>query len=47
MMFAEDGVMKMRPLGGGLAAPAYGEALLKLAGVHLMFVGLTGAMKPG
>ena len=47
MMFAEDGVMKMRPLEGGLVIPAYSEALLKPGGVHLMFMGLTGAMKPG
>ena len=47
MMFAEDGVMKMRPLEGGLVIPAHGEALLKPGGDHLMFMGLTGAMKPG
>ena len=46
-MFAEDGVMKMRPLEGGLVIPAHGEALLKPGGNHLMFMGLTGAMKPG
>lgn len=47
MMFAEDDVMKMRPLESGLVIPAHGEALLKPGGVHLMFIGLTGAMRPG
>ena len=46
-MFVESGVMKMRPLEGGLVIPAHGEALLEPGGNHLMFMGLTGAMKPG
>ncbi len=46
-MFAEDGLMKMRPLEGGLVIPAHGKALLKPGGNHLMFMGLSGAMKPG
>lgn len=46
-MTAEDGVMKMRRLQGGLVIPAHGEALLKPGGNHLMFIGLTGAMKTG
>ena len=32
---------------GGLVIPAHGKALLKPGGNHLMFMGLTGAMKPG
>ena len=47
MTFAEDGVMKMRPLESGLVIPAHGKALLKPGGAHLMFMGLTGAMRPG
>ena len=46
-MIAEDGVMKMRRLEGGFVIPAHGEALLRPGGNHLMFIGLTGAMKPG
>ena len=46
-MFIEEGVMKMRPLKGGLVIPAHGEAVLKPGGNHLMFTGLNGAMKPG
>ena len=46
-MFVEGGVMKMRPLEGGLVIPAHGEALLEPGGNHLMFMGLTDAMKPG
>ena len=46
-MIAEDGVMKMRRLEGGVVIPAHGEALLRSGGTHLMFIGLTGAMKPG
>ena len=46
-MIAEDGVMKMRRLEGGFVIPAHGEALLRPGGNHLMFIGLTGVMKPG
>ena len=46
-MIAEDGVMKMRRLEGGFVIPAHGEALLRPGGNHLMFIGLSGAMKPG
>ncbi len=46
-IFAEDGVMKMRPLDGGLVIPARGEALLAPGRNHLMFMGLTAVLKPG
>ena len=46
-IFAEDGVMKMRPLIGGLIIPAHGEALLRPGGNHLMFTGLAAELKPG
>ena len=46
-MFADDGVMKMRPLEGGFVIPAHGEALLTPGDNHLMFMGLASAMKPG
>ena len=46
-MFVEEGVMKMRPLEGGLVIPAHGEIMLKPGGNHLMFMGLTGSMEPG
>lgn len=46
MMFAEDGVMKMRPLNGSLVIPAHGEVSLKPGRNHLMFMGLTTVLKP-
>ena len=46
-MEAVDGVMKMRPVDGGLHIPAGGELVLKPGGQHLMFMGLTEALAPG
>ena len=42
-----DGVMKMRPVEGGLPIPAGGMVVLKPGGLHLMFMGLTAALAPG
>ena len=42
-----DGVMKMRPLEGGLIIPAGGHARLEPGGHHLMFMGLTAPLQPG
>ncbi|WP_292236111.1 copper chaperone PCu(A)C, partial [Mesorhizobium sp.] len=39
-MGVKDGVMTMRPVGGGLEIPAGGKVALKPGGYHLMFVGL-------
>ena len=46
-MFVEEGVMKMRPLEGGLVIPPHREVMLKPGGNHLMFMGLNGKMEPG
>lgn len=43
----KDGVMTMRPLPQGIAAPAHGEAALKPGGVHLMFLELKRPLKQG
>lgn len=42
-----DGVMKMRPLAGGLALPAMSHVVLKPGGLHMMFMGLQGPIIPG
>lgn len=35
-----DGIMRMRPIAGGVAVPAHGEARFAPGGNHIMFVGL-------
>ena len=42
-----DGVMKMRPVEGGLAIPAGGALTLKSGGTHLMIMGLDEALAAG
>ncbi|AZO11416.1 copper chaperone PCu(A)C [Mesorhizobium sp. M3A.F.Ca.ET.174.01.1.1] len=46
-MGVKDGVMTMRPVGGGLEIPAGGKVALKPGGYHLMFVGLKRQPKQG
>ncbi len=43
----ENGVMKMRPVAGGFEVPAGGKLELKPGGGHMMFVGLSSALKQG
>lgn len=42
-----DGVMRMRPLKGGVEIPAGGEATLRSGGDHLMFMKLNEQMEAG
>ncbi|MYZ47857.1 copper chaperone PCu(A)C [Rhizobiales bacterium L72] len=46
-MTMSDGVMKMRPVAGGIAIPAGGEAVLQPSGLHLMMMGLKQPLKEG
>lgn len=46
-MKVENGVMTMRPLGGGLPIPAGEAVALKPGGRHLMLVGLKQPLKAG
>lgn len=46
-MTTVDGVMKMRPVEGGLAIPAGGTVELKPGGYHVMFIGLKEPLKQG
>lgn len=43
----DEGVMKMRPLGDGLALPAGETVTLKPGGTHIMVMGLVGALAKG
>lgn len=43
----EDGVMRMRPVEGGLALEAGSDLLLERGGAHVMFMGLTGPWEDG
>ena len=43
----KDGVMSMRPVEGGLVAPAHGSATLKPGSYHLMFTELKAPLKEG
>jgi len=45
--FDEDGVMKMRPIEGGVAVPAGGQHALARGGDHVMLMGLTTPLKDG
>ncbi|MDU8942864.1 copper chaperone PCu(A)C [Ovoidimarina sediminis] len=42
-----DGIMRMRPVEGGISVPANGSHALKRGGDHVMFMGLREAMEPG
>ena len=42
-----EGVMKMRPVEGGIDIPANGEQVLKPGGFHIMLIGLKQELKPG
>lgn len=46
-MSMEGGVMRMRPLAGGLEVPAFGEVALKPSGMHLMLIGLKRPLVEG
>ena len=46
-MIHDNGVMKMRPVNGGIVIPAGGMVTLKPGGLHLMFMGLSDQLKPG
>lgn len=46
-MSMEGGVMKMRPVEGGLEIPAGGTVTLKPGGVHVMLVNLKHQLEPG
>ena len=46
-MQMENGVMRMRPVTGGVPIPAGGSVVLGPGGYHLMFMGLKGPLKDG
>jgi copper(I)-binding protein len=46
-MSLDDGVMRMRPLGDGVAVPAARETTLAPGGNHIMLIGLTSPLKAG
>jgi copper(I)-binding protein len=46
-MTIENGVMKMRPVEGGIEIPAGGTVALAPGGMHAMLIGPTQAFKPG
>ncbi len=46
-MSMDGGVMRMRPVTGGLAVPAGGRVELKPGGYHLMLIGLKAALIEG
>ncbi|MPT49208.1 MAG: copper chaperone PCu(A)C [Sphingobium sp.] len=46
-MTMENGVMKMRPVSGGLDVPAGGRLELKPGSYHIMFIGLKAPLKLG
>lgn len=46
-MSMTGGVMRMRPVPGGLLIPAHGRAELRPGGAHLMLIGPKRAYKPG
>ncbi len=43
----DAGVMRMRPLADGVEIPAGGEVSLEPGGLHVMLIGLTGALHEG
>lgn len=46
-MMIDQGVMRMRPVEGGLAVPAKGVVVLKPGSYHLMLLGLKRPLKRG
>jgi hypothetical protein len=46
-MNMDDGVMRMRPVEGGLAIPAGGRVVLQPGGLHLMFMELSAPLVAG
>ena len=46
-MMMDGGVMRMRPIEGGLLIPAGGRVTLEPGGVHLMFVALNAPLVSG
>ncbi|MGV3479820.1 MAG: copper chaperone PCu(A)C [Sphingobium sp.] len=46
-MTMEGGVMRMRPVKGGLLIPAGGGVALKPGGYHIMLIGLKKPLPPG
>lgn len=46
-MSMENGIMRMRPVEGGIAIPAGQSVALKPGSYHLMFIGLKQPMKRG
>ncbi len=46
-MSLEGGIMKMRPVDGGLEIPPGGTVTLKPAGLHVMLVNLKHPLEPG
>jgi len=46
-MNMDGGVMRMRPLEGGLAIPAGGRVVLQPGGLHLMFMELSAPLMAG
>lgn len=46
-MSMDGGVMRMRPVDGGLAIPAGGTVALKPGGYHIMLIGLKGPLSAG
>ena len=47
MVMGDGDVMQMRPLAEGIAVPPGGFALLQPGGLHVMLIGLTGALEAG
>ncbi|MDH3472584.1 MAG: copper chaperone PCu(A)C [Rhodospirillales bacterium] len=43
----EEGVMKMRPVEGGIEIPAGGSAVLAPGGLHVMLMGLAAPLEEG
>ena len=43
----QDGVMRMRPVPGGVPVPAKSTVMLEPSGYHFMFMGLTQPLKEG
>lgn len=46
-MSMDDGIMRMRPLPGGLGVPARGQVILGPGGNHLMLIGLKAPLREG
>lgn len=46
-MSVTDGIMRMRPIAGGIALPPGGEVRLAPGGLHLMLIGPQGGFEQG